>query len=206
MALPDAVAQALMGEIDEQLAKLTAMAAAIEEAARIVNEAKVISFERNEAQLKHYADKLLEFTAKQADRLAEITNQGINGMSAVADAEHRKLGQYAGSLRNAIVRDLSAEVLTLVRSELGQINAVVHQFKPALDGYAARIAQLSSELDGYAIKSAVRSREASAEAAKLLVETTTAQMGRLYAQTWLFCGVSALVGGVVALLGYVLLK
>lgn len=197
-------------DIRELMERIEAVRISIVEASRAAGEAQLLAFDRNEMQLQNYAQALAKFTNDHAERLSALTQQQIGALQGAGETEQKKFLGYTGSLRNNLVRDLGATLTKIVETELGKVNAIVHEFGPALAGYSSRIAQLVSDLDRYENRAAGlvqdASKGASAEAAKQLATATTGHMGRLYAQLWVFCGVSALVGGFVATAVHVLWK
>lgn len=204
MALPDSVAQALMGEIDEQLEKLTALAAAVVEATRAVNDAKLVTLDQHTASMQKFAGQLVQMTNQHAERLAAMTNQQIEGIAQAEKYAEERVTAYANKMRSVVIHEVGHEIAGVVNAKLKAIDDVVFQLAPALAQYTAGVKQLVADLESHAnvLDDAV------AQAAKTGVDgavqavggSVEAKIDWFYKNLFLFLGGFGLVGiGVAAI-------
>jgi len=206
MALPDSVAQALMGEIDEQLEKLTALAAAVVEATRAVNDAKLVTLDRHTASMQQFAGQLVQMTNQHAERLAALTNQQIDGIAQAEKYAEERVTAYANKMRSVVINEVGHEIAGVVNAKFKAIDDVVFKLAPALAQYTAGVKQLVADLESHAhvLDDAVAqaARNGVNGAVQAVGKSVDAQIDRLYKNLFLFLGgfglVSAVVGAVVS--------
>lgn len=185
MAMPDSVAQALMGEIDAQITALKELAAQVSEAAKIVGEstnnigvlnAAAISQQAETLQL--FDQKLKQITEDHAKAVAE-TLQHADFQGVVEGGIRRAqiaISDYSNTIKRQVVFDLANAVRKHTSEPLEKvtagINSTVEQFGPALSHYAQTIDRLANQIKEVHDGSAEVFQKDIIKATKAATETT----------------------------------
>lgn len=206
MAMPDSVAQALMGEIDAQLNKLTELAAAVVEATRAVNEAKLVTLDQHTASMQKFAGQLVQLTNQHAERLTALTNKQVASIEEAEAYAAERVTAYANKMRSVVINEVGTEIAGVVNVKFKAIDDLVFQLAPALTQYTAGVKQLVADLESHAhvLDDAVAqaARNGVNGAVQMVGTKVDGQIDRLYKNLFLFLGgfglFSAVMGAVVS--------
>ncbi len=206
MAIPDSVAQLLMGEIDDTLNKLTALSEAVIEATRAVNESKLVTLDQHTASLKRWAEQMIQFTNEHANRLEALTNQRIDGITKAEKDAEVMVKEFANGMRTAVIKGIGSEIAGIIEERLKAIDGIVSELNPSLTGYIEGVKKLVGNLESHAIaldnavkQASINGAAAGAAAAvKEVGESVDDKINRLHKTLFLFLGAGGLTGIVVA--------